>query len=239
MPMRFLIQSPVNLGANLTLDAERSHYLCKVMRMKSGDEVMCFDGRGTSYKALLVKVEQKKSVLQVTAIDPCSAPQTTALHLGLSVLKGQAMDRAMQQATELGATEITLIKANRSNVLLNAKRMDTKMAHWRKIIASACEQSGRLYLPVLNPPVVLDALLESAGATKPLVFELDGVPLPRSLPMQPRLLLIGPEGGWDEAERSLFTRQGIDRYSLGANTLRAETTPAVALALIQHLQRSV
>lgn len=235
MPMRFLIETPVSLDAVVTLDAERSHYLCKVMRMTSGASVTCFDGEGTSFRALLIQANAKKSVLQITAIDPTDTPATAGLYLGMSVLKGPAMDRALQQATELGAAGISLVTAQRSNVILHDNRLQNKMTHWRKIIAGACEQSGRLFVPALDGPVALDTLLHTT-THKPMIFDLEGTPLPAALPQESRLLMIGPEGGWDETERRLFMQRKLGSYSLGANTLRAETTPAVALTLVRHLQ---
>lgn len=237
MPMRFLIQTPVSTGAQLSLDAERSHYLCKVMRMKSGDVVKCFDGRGTSFEAELNQANPKKSLLQVIHMEAAVDMAPHGLHLGLSMLKGQAMDRALHQATELGASEISLINAKRSNVALDARRTDNKMTHWQKIVAAACEQSGRLFVPALHRPNGLDTLLAGAPE-KPMVFDAAGAPLPGALPAESRLILIGPEGGWDDAERTEFTRLGIECYSLGEHILRAETMPAVALALLHHLQFS-
>lgn len=240
MPMRFLIEAAIQPGLRpgieLELDRERSHYLCKVMRMKTGDTLMCFDGKGCAFNALLLDANVKKSVLQVATVEPSEAATAHGVHLGLSMLKGQAMDRALQLATELGATELTLIRAKRSNVHLDDKRQDHKMSHWSKVIAAACEQSGHLYLPKLNPPVELDPWLTAQPAEKIIVFDLGGEPLPSALEEGDYKLLIGPEGGWDDGERTLFGRLGLVSYSLGTHTLRAETTPAVAITLIRHLQ---
>ena len=242
MPMRFLIEmdnSSVNLGMQLSLDAERSHYLCKVLRMKNGDNLACFDGMGTSFTARLLHADRKQSTLLVIRVDDAPALVATPLHLGLSLLKGQAMDRALHQATELGASKISLLTARRSNVALNDQRLAHKMTHWRRVISAACEQSGQLYVPGLSAPSDLDTLLASASEI-PLAFDLGGAPLPakmETMETQGYLLLIGPEGGWDDVERQVFEQHKLTRYSLGEHTLRAETAPAVALALISHLQK--
>jgi 16S rRNA (uracil1498-N3)-methyltransferase len=241
MPMRFLIETAIQPGLRpgieLVMDRERSHYLCKVMRMKSGDTVMCFDGKGCAFTAVLAAANPKKSTLQVTTIEPVR-PARPGMHMALSMLKGQAMDRALQLATELGATGLSLIRAKRSNVHLDEHRQDHKMAHWRNVIAGACEQSGHLYLPVLDQPIALDVWLAGRAAETVIVFDLNGEPLPASLPVGDYSLLIGPEGGWDDSERDLFSRLALATYNLGAQTLRAETTPAVAITLIAHLQGS-
>lgn len=240
MPMRFLIetnQGTVSVGTQLSLDAERSHYLCKVMRVKSGDELACFDGNGTSFTARLLQVKAKKCTLVVSHVDNLSTRSSPRMHLGLSLLKGQAMDRALHQATELGASEITLLAARRSNVHLDAQRMSKKILHWRRVLAAACEQSGHLFVPVLNEPCDLNELLACATEA-PLAFDVHGEPLPETIVSQDYLLLIGPEGGWDEVERGLFKQHKLFCYRLGDHTLRAETAPAVALTLIRHLQKS-
>jgi 16S rRNA (uracil1498-N3)-methyltransferase len=133
--------------------------------------------------------------------------------------------------------EITLIAARRSNVHLDAQRMSNKILHWRRVLAAACEQSGHLFVPVLNEPRDLNELLTCATEV-PLAFDLDGEPLSETIASQDYLLLIGPEGGWDDVERGLFKQHKLFCYSLGDHTLRAETAPAVALTLVKHLQKN-
>ena len=161
------------------------------------------------------------------------------IHLGLSLLKGAAMDRALQQATEPGATSITLLAAKRSNVQLSRERAGGKLAHWQKVIVGACEQSGRLFLPELRAPMnvaeFLDTSMRDHGA-EALVLDQHGEPLPKSLAYQPRAILIGPEGGWDDTEVALFNARSLRRYKISDNVMRAETVPAVALALLAHVQ---
>ena len=239
MPMRFLIETrqehPLRNGAQLTLDPERSHYLCKVMRARIGDRVDCFDGAGTAFNAVLTTADNKRCELLIDHVATLVTRPVHAAHLGMSLLKGQSMDRALQQATELGAAGITLLDAARGNVRLNATRQDNKMNHWRKVISAACEQCGRLYVPKLYELVSVQQAL--SNATEPvIVLDQGGDPLPQSLPASARMILIGPEGGWDENERALFSSQSLPCYRLAATTLRAETVPAVALALLHHVQ---
>jgi len=242
MPMRFLLEmeGPADLkpGTEISLSAERSHYLCKVMRARRDQQIECFDGHGRLMQGTVLQASAKRAVMRLDAIDEPVQARCVGVHLGISLLKGQAMDRALQQATELGAAEITLLNASRSNVKLSPERAENKLAHWRKIIMGACEQCGRLYLPGLNGPLALTEFLEqeSAGDAEIMVLDQTGDRLPSSLPKQPRVALIGPEGGWDETERTLFDSRGLDRYRLGASVMRAETVPAVALALLEHVQ---
>lgn len=236
MPMRFLISEPIHDGEPIVLAADRSHYLTRVMRHKAGDMIECFDGKGTVFDAQLTEVGNKRCTLRVTHEQPPAQRPATALHLGISLLKGQAMDRAIQQATELGATSISLLDAHRSNVQLAPDRLDNKMIHWQKIIAGACEQSGQLFLPTLTPPQSLQHLITTTD-TEVIILDMQGEKLPATLPRAERTLIMGPEGGWDEDERSLFAAHQLTHYQLTAGTLRAETVPSVALALFSHLQQ--
>ncbi len=236
MPLRFLILEPVSEGQSINLAADRAHYLTKVMRHKAGDIIECFDGNGTIFDAQLTDVGNKRCTVLVRQVKAVQQRPAITLHLGISLLKGQAMDRAIQQATELGASSICLISANRCNVHLTADRLDNKMSHWEKIIAGACEQSGQLFLPTLTPPQPLGHLIESADR-EIIILDMHGKKLPATLPNVERMLLMGPEGGWDDDERRLFAAHQLPHYQLTASTLRAETVPSVALALFSHLQQ--
>ena len=243
MPMRFLIevgdQAVPQPGDRITLAADRSHYLCKVMRLRGGEQVECFDGNGRRILATLTTANAKQAVLDLDEVAPAAPEPGIKIHLGLSLLKGAAMDRALQQATELGGTSITLLAAKRSNVQLSRERADGKLDHWQKVIASACEQSGRLYLPELRPPINVAEFLDTSmsdNGLEAIVLDQHGAPLPKTLPSQPRTILIGPEGGWDNAEMALFKARGLTQYKISDNVMRAETVPAVALALLAHVQ---
>ena len=89
---------------------------------------------------------------------------------------------------------------------------------------------------MLHPPMSVQACLAEQTRAMTVVFDPDGDPLPSRAEMTQPLVLIGPEGGWSDEEVALFAEQGIARYRLGSTILRAETMPAVALALIQQMR---
>ena len=235
--MRFLL-SPTHEGEQVALDAERSHYLCKVLRKRQGEEIACFDGQGGTFTARVVQAHAKHATLEILATEATATALKPAVHLGLSILKGQAMDRALQQATELGASEITLLNAKRCNVNLKSDRADNKLQHWRKIVAGACEQCGQLFLPKVNPPMNVAEFVDLRTDTC-IVLDQNAPTLPSTLHADKLSVLIGPEGGWDPSETGLFDDHQLTRYCVAPLTLRAETTPAVALAVINHAYNSV
>jgi len=236
MPLRFLVETLAQPQRQISVAAERAHYLCKVMRKQAGDVVDCFDGQGTSFTAEILTAKSRRCDLRIVTVSPTQQEPLPSLHIGIAILKGQAMDRALQQATELGARSIHLLRSARGNVHLSPDRLENKLAHWRRIMAGACEQSGHLHLPKLHAPLSIQELIEN-NSTNIVVLDMAGVPLPSTLQPTTHLMLIGPEGGWDDSERSLFAQHCLPTFRISNATLRAETVPTVALALMEHICR--
>jgi 16S rRNA (uracil1498-N3)-methyltransferase len=238
VPSHFLIADAHLSGQNIELPAARSHYLCKVMRKRTGDTFPCFNGRGQGFIARVSVADTRCAVVTLEQEREPETGDDVAPHIALALLKGQSLDRALQQATELGAASIRLMVAARCNVSLEAGRLAGKLTHWQKIVAGACEQSGRMTIPELVPPQATDALLKGATGLAPLILNPRADPLPRSLPRRDWLVCIGPEGGWDETELQSFRAAGAMEVSLARYTLRSETVPSVALALVQFATQS-
>ncbi len=219
----------------MQLDAERSNYVCKALRKIEGDAIDVFNGLGSLFRCRLIKAHTRRAQIKVIEHILTQPQPEQAPCVAIAMLKGQAMDRAIQQATELGAKDIWLINAERSNVALKSDRLSQKMAHWRRIVDSACEQCGQLWLPTLKAPVTADECLnQQIKIDGFVVFDPDGEPMPSALTMQNPLIFIGPEGGWSEVERAVFATAGAAVFCFGNTILRAETMPAVGIALVQQ-----
>ena len=246
MPLHYLIElddaAEANAvpGTELTLERDRAHYLVNVMRVRRGDRIACFDGKGLSFDCNVAQASSKNCALQITAAAPRAAPPELQLHVGLGLLKGQPMDRAIQQSVELGATRICIVDTQRSNVRSakgDAARATNKSNHWRKVIQGACEQCGRLFLPEFDGPASLHEFISSLPAgTAVHAFDPTGDELPTALPPASRALLIGPEGGWSPQELQDLADRDVTIHRFGGHVVRAETAPGIALALIQQLQ---
>jgi 16S rRNA (uracil1498-N3)-methyltransferase len=217
------------------LSPDRSHYICRVLRHATGDEILCFDGCGREVTCRITKQSTSACEIEVLQETQHHRPVKPRLHIALALLKGQPMDRAIQQATELGATDIWLLQTVRSNVQLNESRLGNKLEHWQKILGSSTEQCGSVFVPTLHSLASISDTLNQAGA-QPMAFHPEGKALPTSLDSCDRLLFIGPEGGWDDGEIALFNQLSVPCYRLGNLTFRAETAPSVTLALIQQAQ---
>lgn len=158
------------------------------------------------------------------------------LHVTLAqgISKGDRMDFTIQKAVELGINRIVPLNTERSVVNLKGERQEKKMAHWRGVIVSACEQCGRNTLPELLPMQDLsDWLANSSQGTKLLLDHRSEASLTSLAVSTDVTLLIGPEGGLSEQERQSAYRVGYQGLRLGPRVLRTETAALTALAALQ------
>jgi 16S rRNA (uracil1498-N3)-methyltransferase len=197
-----------------------------------------FNGDGTDYAAritLLSKREVRARVESARSLDNESPLRITLVQ---GVARGEKMDLILQKATELGVARIAPVVTERTEVRLDAERADKRGAHWRGVLASACEQSGRARLPQLLPPRALaDFLATEAG---PLKLVLD--PSASTTLAQLQLgsdnsicLLVGPEGGLSERDLAAARAVGFTGLRLGPRILRTETAALAAISGLNAL----
>jgi 16S rRNA (uracil1498-N3)-methyltransferase len=231
---RFFIDAPLSLGQHELPEAQ-AHYIGRVLRHAVGDAVQLFDGSGQEYLGELIEVGKKNVRVELRETLAGMAASPLSIHLGQGLSRGERMDWAIQKATELGASQISPIVSARCEVRLKDERADKRMAHWRQIAISACEQCGRSSLPQINPPITLEQWLEQVEADLKLV--LHPVAEPWASHPQPASLamLIGPEGGLSEDEVQQAMARGFHAARLGPRVLRTETAPVVALSVAQQL----
>ena len=237
MKHRLYLSLPLKTGALVTLDAERSHYITRVLRLKADTEILCFDGLGTEFHARIQDSNTKTSVLRLGEQCRVESTPEVRIHLALGVLKGKAMDRAIQKATELGATDIWPILAERSKANADRPAKAGKQRHWQRIVESASEQSHRLFLPKLHESIALNGFFFKSRVEQKFFLDIDRDVLPAVIPRKTTALLVGPESGWSTAERELAQTQGAVGFSLGDMVLRAETMPLAALAALRQTWR--
>ncbi len=231
---RFFIDAPLALGQHELPEAQ-AHYIGRVLRHAVGDAVQLFDGSGQEYRGELIEVGKKSVRVELREAFAGQAESPLHIHLGQGLSRGERMDWAIQKATELGANEISLIVSERCEVRLKDERADKRMAHWRQVAISACEQCGRSVLPIIHPPISLADWLTQVSADLKLV--LHPVAEPWASHPQPKSLafLIGPEGGLSDNEVSQAKAQAFHAARLGPRVLRTETAPVVALSVAQQL----
>ena len=148
------------------------------------------------------------------------------------------MDLVLQKATELGVHAFTPVVTERTEVKLDAERAGKRMAHWRGVLAAACEQCGRAVLPRLSEPTALAAYAGTECADIKLVLDPTGdVGLASVSPQagQSIALVVGPEGGLSERDLATLRAAGFRGRKLGPRILRTETAGLAAVAALQAL----
>lgn len=231
---RFFVDLPLALGQHPLPEAQ-AHYIRRVLRLAVGDAVQLFDGSGQEFVGELVEVGKKSVQVELREQFAGLTESPLRIHLGQGLSRGERMDWAIQKATELGVAEITPLVSERCEVRLKDERADKRLAHWRQIAISACEQCGRSVLPIINAPLGLHDWLAQTEAELKLVLHPVAEPLASHARPGSLAFLIGPEGGLSDAEVQQAQRAGYHPARLGPRVLRTETAPVVALSVAQQL----
>ena len=229
----------------LALSAAEAHHAVHVLRLKQGDTVNVFDGRGHEAQCTVCEINAASVLLKL--LTQCNVlPLPCRITLAQAVPK-KNMDLILQKATELGVSAILPIISERTIVQLDEQETK-KIERWRAICLEACKQSGNNWLPELHPPQKARNFLTSLES-QPRAFDLkliaslqpDSRPLKRILADYARvssassaLILIGPEGDFTPAEINLAKSAGCLPLSLGPLILRAETAAFYALSILRH-----
>ncbi|HET6564000.1 MAG TPA: 16S rRNA (uracil(1498)-N(3))-methyltransferase [Xanthomonadales bacterium] len=220
----------------VVLDAASSHYLARVLRVIAGQPLVLFNGDGFDYSATVEKASKSGLVAEITARLPAVAESPLRTTLVQSLARGERTDFALQKATELGLTAFQPVEAARTEVRLKPDKLEARMAHWQKVMISACEQCGRASLPELRAPMDLASWAASEPTGVRLVLAPgDHPPLSQQELADAVEVLVGPEGGFEDHELELLHRSGVKAVSLGPRILRTETAGPAALAILQSM----
>jgi 16S rRNA (uracil1498-N3)-methyltransferase len=225
----------INKSKVLLLSDDAAGHVGRVLRMKTGQEVILFDGTDTEYPALITEVNKKSVQVEVQDRVIRSVESTLDIHLGQVVSRGDKMEFTIQKSVELGVNTITPLISERCGVKLDTKRFEKKLLQWQKIAIAACEQSGRNRVPTIRPIMQLQTWCAE---------DYDGLKLnlhPRAKysintlpePIERVRLLIGPEGGLSAEEISMTEQFHFEETLLGPRVLRTETAALTAITALQ------
>ncbi len=232
---RIFHPEPLSAHSRVSLDADAARHVGRVLRLGVEDTLILFDGHGGEYSARIVESSKRELCVECGDKHPveCESPLQITLAQGIS--KGERMDYTIQKAVELGISRIAPLNTERSVVNLKGDRLEKKLQHWRGVIISACEQSGRNTLPELMPITSLEQWLAQPLQGTGLVLDHRANTSIAQLQLENHrcTLLIGPEGGLSERERSTAMAAGYQGLRLGPRVLRTETAALTALAAIQ------
>lgn len=229
---------PLQRDSTLTLPDDAFRHLVQVLRLRQNETFIAFDGNGGEYQAELLEIGKREARARIGAFLDVERESPLDLSLAQCISKGDRMDYTLQKAVELGVTRIVPLHSSRSVVRLDADRWDKKLEHWRGVISSACEQSGRTRVPQLAEIEALPSWLDRDCAhgerltLDPLAHHgLRELPAPRG----PVTLLVGPEGGLSEHELNRAREAGFTGIRMGPRVLRTETAGIAALAAMQAM----
>jgi 16S rRNA (uracil1498-N3)-methyltransferase len=236
---RVFVTGPLATGERAAIGGDAANHIARVLRLRAGDPLTLFDGRGGEYEARIEALQGAKVVAEIGEHRPVERESALQITLLQGIARGDRMDTIVQKATELGVTRIVPVITERSVVKLAPHTAHRKHAHWLGIAVAACEQCGRNRVPELAQPqsVTEAARQESApdarritlqpGATATLASAAAG--------RAPITLLIGPEGGLSPVEAEAAARAGFIGCRIGPRILRTETASLAAIAALQAL----
>lgn len=235
---RFFAGAALRAGGTTQLPEEAAHHAVHVLRLRAGDALTLFDGRGGEYAGRIAAIERLRVTVDVLAHRAIERESPLAVTLVQGVSSSEKMDFTLQKATELGVAALQPVLAARSTGRITGERAAQKRTHWQRVAIAACEQCGRNRVPEVLAPLELEAycrarapgtaLLLSPGAQLGLreaAARLQGA----------AALAAGPEAGFTAAEEAMLAQAGFVPVRLGPRVLRTETAALAALAALNAI----
>jgi 16S rRNA (uracil1498-N3)-methyltransferase len=236
MVPRFYLDAPLRAGGNAMLPESSAHHAVHVLRLRAGDEVTLFNGRGGEFAGRIAAIERLR--ISVDLLQHRSVEREAPLRVTLvqAVSAGEKMDSTVRKAVELGIAEIQPVLATRSVARPKGERAENRREHWQKVVIAACEQCGRNRIPAVLPLVAL-ADYRAGEGVKILLSPLSELALSKmSLEGEQIILAAGPEAGFSAEEEEALATQGFVPVKIGARVLRTETAALAAVAALNALK---
>jgi 16S rRNA (uracil1498-N3)-methyltransferase len=237
--LRFFTDSPLALNTDVQLSENAAAHATRALRLNVGDHAIVFNGDGFDYACTLTSVKKNSVTVTITDANAISNESPLDITLLQGISSGDRMDFTIQKAVELGVRQIQPINSQRSVVKLTHDRAEKRVEHWQNIAVSACEQSGRAFVPKVLPPLTLEGWLSQNPYNNTVRILLNPVGAKRLAEIQKPdtaiELLIGAEGGLSQGEIDLAISQSFQSIVLGPRILRTETAALTAISVMQSL----
>ncbi|HBZ29369.1 MAG TPA: 16S rRNA (uracil(1498)-N(3))-methyltransferase [Nitrosomonas nitrosa] len=249
MTARFYYPGSLSSGQMMVLPMNISHHAIRVLRLKQGDTLILFNGRGGEFSGSIEHIDKSNCTVRLSKFHEVERESPLTIHLVQAVCVNEKMDWIIQKSVELGVSHIQPVTANRSVVRLSEARAHKRRLHWQQIAIAACEQCGRNHVPELLPLQSISEWFSQQLTNKPkntkcklaYRFMLSASANKRltEYPSPARedsiTLLIGPEGGFTDDEEKAAFSIGFMPVRLGPRILRTESAGLVAIAAAQTL----
>jgi len=235
---RFHIRPEAVRGGRVTFDAEETHHLARVLRLKTGAVVRTVDGRGHELTVRLTRIGARAAEGDIVDCAVRASESPLSLTLAQGIPKGDKLEAIIRMATELGVTRVIPLLCERTIARPDPKEPSHRLLRWRRVAKEAAKQCGRAVIPDVRPPITLGQWLAEPPAPGLLLclWEGERTPLAMVLPGSPpacATVVVGPEGGLTDEEARSLRSAGALLAGLGPRILRTETAGPVALALLQ------
>jgi len=231
MKPRVYLDAALEQPGEVSLNDAPAHHLARVLRLREGDALTVFNGRGGEWDAQFVG----KRRVRLVAFDAVERESPLRIALVQGVSSGDRMDYTIQKAVELGVAAIQPLITKKGVVRLEGARASARVEHWRKIAIAACEQCGRNRIPEVLPLIAFPPHRPQGNALR-LLLSAQGRSL-REMKMEgAATIAAGPEAGFAAEEQAALERAGFVKASLGPRVLRTETAALAELAALNALQ---
>jgi 16S rRNA (uracil1498-N3)-methyltransferase len=236
---RFYTEDKLRAGGTAQLPEDAAHHAVHVLRLRAGEEVTLFDGRGGEYAGRIAAIERLRVTVDLLAHRALERESPLAVTLVQGISSSEKMDFTVQKATELGAAAVQPVVAARSTGRVAGERAAHKRMHWRRVAIAACEQCGRNRVPEILEPVALAQYCRAAAAPgmRLLLAPQAQLGLREAAARlgDAATLAAGPEAGFTAGEEALLAEAGFVPIRLGPRVLRTETAALAALAALNAL----
>jgi 16S rRNA (uracil1498-N3)-methyltransferase len=227
------------------LPEDEGRHLARVLRLRQGDSIAIFDGRGREAVARVVSITSCR--VRVEVVEPRTpAPEPhVAVTLAQALLKRDKMDRVIRDAVMLGVSAVQPVVSRRTDVPMKAVQQGGRQERWDRTVISSVKQSGRAVVPAVLDAVDFGTLLRSSGGPTKLMFVEPGAATVADLTSlegqrpSEAIVMIGPEGGWDSQELADAANAGVTLVSFGGRVLRADAAGAAVIAVLRYVWRDL
>jgi len=233
---RFHVDTALRAGMSCLLPEDSAHHAVHVLRVRAGDDITLFNGRGGEYAARIASIERLKVLVEVLAHRAIEREPPLRMVLAQGISSGERMDFTVRKSVELGVAEIQPLLAASSVARPRGERAAARHAHWQKVAIAACEQCGRNRIPTVHAPV---PALDYRGAAGTRILLAPSAELRFSAACKAGsefTIAAGPEAGFSPEEQAALVDAGFVPARLGPRVLRTETAGVAALAALSALR---
>ena len=224
---RLIVSTLPESGAACRVEGEEAAH-ARARRVAAGDSVVLVDGSGREAAGTVTRIGRGFVDVRVDAVRVAAPDAPSPIHLLVAAVRSERLSWIAEKATELGAARLTLVSSERTQRFRASDALGPRLT---RVVREAAKQADAARWPEIAGPVALAQALRVEGAGTRLILDLSGEPFPARLAPAPTALLVGPEGGWTDAELAAALAEGWVAVSLAAGKLRAETAAVAALTL--------